>query len=111
MMQISTKPLKRVEVITVSGRVDSSTAPEFERVLKNTLDSGRHQIVLDLEKVDYMSSAGLRALIAALKTARQHSGDVRIANPSSRVTEVLQLAGLTSLFEVYPSQVEAVGSF
>ncbi len=110
-MQISTKPLKRVEVITVSGRVDSSTAPEFEQVLKNTLDSGRYQIVLDLEKVDYMSSAGLRALVAALKTARRHSGDVRIANPSSRVSEVLQLAGLTSLFEVYPSQVEAVGSF
>lgn len=110
-MQIATKPLKRVEVITVSGRVDSSTAPEFERVLKETLEAGRHQIVLDLEKVDYMSSAGLRALVAALKTARRHSGDVRLANPSNRVSEVLQLAGLTSLFEVYPSQVEAVGSF
>lgn len=110
-MQISTKPLKRVEVITVSGRVDSNTAPEFERVLKDTLDAGRYQIVLDLEKVDYMSSAGLRALVAALKTARRQGGDVRIANPSSRVAEVLQLAGLTSLFEVYPGQVEAVGSF
>jgi len=110
-MQIATKPLKRVEVITVSGRVDSSTAPEFERVLKDTLGAGRHQIVLDLEKVDYMSSAGLRALVAALKTARRHNGDVRLANPSNRVSEVLQLAGLTSLFEVYPSQVEAVGSF
>lgn len=110
-MQIATKSLKRVEVITVSGRVDSSTAPEFERVLKDTLEAGRHQIVLDLEKVDYMSSAGLRALVAALKTARRHNGDVRLANPSNRVSEVLQLAGLTSLFEVYPSQVEAVGSF
>lgn len=110
-MQISTKPLKRVEVITVSGRVDSSTAPEFEQALKTALDSGRYRIVLDLEHVDYMSSAGLRAMVAALKTARRHNGDLRIANPSSRVTEVLQLAGLTSIFEVYPNQVDAVGSF
>jgi anti-sigma B factor antagonist len=110
-MEISSKPLKRVEVISVSGRVDSSTAPEFDQALKNALDSGRHHIVLDLEKVDYMSSAGLRAMVAALKTARRHNGDLRIANPSSRVTEVLQLAGLTSIFEVFPNQVDAVGSF
>jgi anti-sigma B factor antagonist len=58
-----------------------------------------------------MSSAGLRAMVAALKTARRHNGDLRIANPSSRVTEVLQLAGLTSIFEVFPNQVDAVGSF
>src|SRR3990172_5242705 len=110
-MQISTRPLKRVEVITVSGRVDSSTAPEFEQALKNALDAGRHHIVLDLENVDYMSSAGLRAMVAALKTARGHNGDLRLSNPSARVAEVLQLAGLTSIFEVYPDQVDAVGSF
>jgi anti-sigma B factor antagonist len=110
-MEISTKPLKRVEVISVSGRVDSSTAPEFEQALKGALDAGRHHIVLDLQNVDYMSSAGLRAMVAALKTARRHNGDVRVANPSARVTEVLQLAGLTSIFEVFPTQVDAVGSF
>jgi len=110
-MQITTKPLKRVEVISVSGRVDSTTAPEFENALKGALDSGRHHIVLDLSDVDYMSSAGLRAMVSALKSARHHNGDLRLANPSPRVAEVLQLAGLTTIFEVFPSQVDAVGSF
>lgn len=111
MLQITTKPLKRVELITVKGRVDSSTAPEFERALQTALENGRHQIVLDLEGVDYMSSAGLRAMVSALKAARKGNGDLRLSNPSNRVSEVLQLAGLTSIFEVYPSQVDAVGSF
>jgi anti-anti-sigma factor len=61
--------------------------------------------------VEYISSAGLRAMVALLRECKKHKGDVRLATPSDRVVEVLSLAGLDTLFDVYDSEAAAVGSF
>ncbi|NTU65960.1 MAG: STAS domain-containing protein [Chloroflexi bacterium] len=110
-MDIETRELKHVNVVTVSGRVDSSTAPEMEKSLQSLLDSGRNHLILDLAATDYMSSAGLRVLVAMHKATKKNGGRMCLAQPSARVNEVLDLAGLTPVFEVYPDLVEAVGSF
>ncbi len=108
---ISKQSMKRVELVTVSGRVDSSNAAEFDNYLQQTVADGHHNVVLELSGINYMSSAGLRAIVALLREAKKHRGDVRIAKPSDRMKEVLQLAGLDSLFEVYDDETAAVGSF
>ncbi len=100
-----------VDVVKVAGRVDSSNAPELDSALKGLQDSNRYKFVIDLAQVDYMSSAGLRTLVSALRTSKKRSGDVRLARPSERVTEVLELAGLTSLFQIFNDQTAAVGSY
>ncbi len=110
-LEITTQEMKRVDLITVSGRVDSSTAPELEEALQGRLDDGRHNLVLDLSDVNYLSSAGLRAMVSALRACKKKGGDVRVANPSERVEEVLELAGLDALFESYDNVTLAVGSF
>ena len=110
-MKIETRELKHVDVVKVSGRVDSATAPDMEKALQGLVDSDRSQIVMDLQEVDYMSSAGLRVLVSMLKAARKNGGDVRLAQPSQRVKEVLNLAGLTPVFQIHTDLVEAVGSF
>lgn len=110
-MHITSRELKRVNIVTVNGRVDSAKAPELEKTLQGLLDSHRNQIVMDLGDVEYMSSAGLRALVSGLKTAKKSGGDLVIARPSTRVREVIELAGLTSVFSLYDEVVEAVGSF
>lgn len=110
-MNIETRELKHVSVVKIMGRVDSATAPDVEKALQELLDSDRHQIVLDLQETDYMSSAGLRVLVSSLKTAKKSGGDLKLAQPSARVKEVLDLAGLTPVFNVYGDVVEAVGSF
>jgi len=110
-MQISSRELKRVNVVTVSGRVDSASAPEMEKSLQSLLDHRRNQIVVELADVEYMSSAGLRALVSALKAAKKGGGDLVIARPSTRVREVIELAGLTAVFSVHDDVVAAVGSF
>ena len=110
-MDLSTNEIQQVTVMTVSGRVDSATAPDLENALKQLVDGNKIRIVLDLTGVDYMSSAGLRAMVSTLKSVKRASGDLRLANPSSRVAEVLRLAGLTSIFSVYSSQTDAVTSF
>ena len=110
-MNIEMRELKHASVVKVSGRVDSSTAPELEKSLQGLLDSERNHLVLDLQETDYMSSAGLRVMVAMHKAAKKNGGGLCLAQPSTRVKDVLDLAGLTPVFAVYPDVVEAVGSF
>ena len=110
-MNIEMRELKHVSVEKVSGRVDRATAPDLEKSLQGLLDSERTRIVLDLQDTEYMSSAGLRVLVAMHKAAKKNGGGLCLAQPSTRVKEVLDLAGLTPVFELYPDVVEAVGAF
>ena len=111
-LSISTNSLKRVDVVTLNGRIDSSTAPEFDAILKSIYQgNNRHNIVIELADVNYMSSAGLRSIVAAHRDCKKRGGDVRLAAPSERVTEVLSLAGLDAIFDTFPDTTTAVGSF
>jgi anti-sigma B factor antagonist len=73
--------------------------------------------VLDLARLDYVSSPGLRVLIEARKRARERKpsdlagGDVRIVHLPPRIREVFELTGFISLFEIYDDLTDAVGSF
>lgn len=111
MVEISTESFKRADLITVSGRIDSSNASELDSALSGLTENGRHNIVLDLSGIEYMSSAGLRAIVGSYRECRTHGGDVRIANPSDRAREVFDLAGLTAIFSIYDDSTSAVGSF
>ncbi|MBM4422339.1 MAG: STAS domain-containing protein [Chloroflexi bacterium] len=64
-----------------------------------------------MDKTDFISSAGVRALIAAQKAVKPKGGKVVLSNPSSKVREVLKLAALESLFPIYDDTESAVGAF
>jgi len=111
-MNVSSVELKRCDLVTLSGRIDSSAAPQVEEVLKEITDAGRFRIVLEMSAVDFASSAFLRVLIKYLKLCRRwNRGDVRLAALSPRIADVLDLAGLTVLFKTFDDATLAVGSF
>jgi anti-sigma B factor antagonist len=110
-MDVTVSEMRRVTLLEVSGRIDSTNATQFGDTLSSQIDAGRYQLVIDLSTVEYISSAGLREMVAALKKVKQFNGDLRIATPSERVREVMELAGLNSIFQIFPTQVEAVGSY
>ncbi len=110
-MEIKSSELKRVRLFEITGRIDSTNATELGAALNEVIDAGQTQLVLDLSNVEYMSSAGLRELVSALKKVKKGTGDMRLAAPSERVMEVLELAGLDTIFSIYDTQVEAVGSY
>jgi anti-anti-sigma factor len=110
-MEISTKEMKRVSLLTVTGRIDSNTAPDLDKALQSLVNANRTQIIVDMKGVEYLSSAALRALVSATKAAKNGGGDVRIAQPSKRVKEVIELAGLAPVITMYEDLVDAVGSF
>ena len=91
-MEITTKQLKRVDLVTVSGRVDSSTAPELDKVLRSITDAERFRICMDLKDLEYLSSAGIKVLISTLKTCKRwNRGELRLANMPPYIAEVLHL--------------------
>lgn len=103
--------LDQVTLVEVSGRVDSATAEQLGAVLSEQFNRGRRYLVIDLARVDYMSSAGLRELVLAFKQAQKLSGDVRLAQPSHRVQEILEMAGLDTIFQIFPARADALASF
>src|SRR5512140_1249494 len=110
--KILTKQYKRADLGEVDGRIDSSTAPQLEQALQKIIDDGRFRIVVDMAEVDFMSSAGLRSLLSALKQVRRFNrGDVRLANMPDKIKKAFDLAGLLDVFKVYDNSVDAVGSF
>lgn len=111
--KVNAKQLKRVDLIELSGRVDSSTAPQFESAIQKVIDDGRYRIVVDFSDVEYLSSAAFRVLISALKQAQKGTrrGDVRLVGVAPKLKEVFKLGGFDELFKFYDKQVDAVGSF
>lgn len=109
---ISVQPGPEAYTVVVSGRVDSSNANELDSTLQQLIKDDHEKLVIQLTDVVYMSSAGLRAIVSALREAKKkRGGDVRIAAPSERVSEVFALAGLNPLFQTYGDVKTAVASF
>lgn len=108
---IVTNNTQDVAIMNVKGRVDSNTAPELDSALANLLNSDRNKIILNLEAVEYLSSAGLRALVRALKDAQASGGDLRLASVSQPIEVILRTVGMLQMFKLYPSEQEAIVGF
>lgn len=111
MININVSEHNKITIIEASGRIDSMNANQLGDALGNEIAEGNLYLVLDLNAVDYMSSAGLREMVSTLKKAKRASGDLRIAQPSDRVREVLEMAGLDTIFKIYATQADAVESY
>ena len=110
-MEIQVTEHKRVNVVGISGRVDGSTAGEFENTLNELTQAGKNNLVLDMSEVAFVSSAGLRVLVNTRKAVKSAGGDIKLAALSQQVIETLDIAGLDVLFEQFADRETAVGSF
>jgi anti-sigma B factor antagonist len=110
-LQIDLTETGAVTVATLKGNVDTVTAESLLVALQEAIASGRAQLVGDLSGVGYTSSAGLRALLGAMKQARQAGGDLRLAGVGDKVRKVLELSGFTSILRLYDDVETAVASF
>ena len=110
-MDVSVEQLGQVALVRIAGSVDGLTADGLQASLRSLLDGGAIRLVGDLSRVDYTSSAGLRALLATLKATRQLGGDFRLAAVQPGVLRVLEMSGFTSILKHYPDVDAAVASF
>jgi len=111
-MEIKAETMKRCELVTVSGRVDSVTAPDLEKALLGLIQAGQKNIVVNLRNTEFISSAGLKALLSALMKLRKSvpAGDLVISEIRPELRESFDLVGFDRLFQFYTEDVHAVGS-
>jgi anti-sigma B factor antagonist len=83
----------------------------FHEELKKAVAAGQRKIVLDLGGVEWMNSSGLGLLISALTTARNSQGDVRLARTTDKITSLLVITKLDSIFSSHASVDDAIASF
>jgi anti-anti-sigma factor len=108
-MEITTKGYEPIELITIKGRVDSIESAGLAKALKAAHHRGKHTIVVDMREVEYMSSAGFRALGDAQRNLkRQQEGEVILAQVPPPVREALELVGFTEYFHMTESVTEAM---
>lgn len=110
-LQIALAEHGAVTVAALTGNVDTVTADDLLTTLQGAIADGRVRLVGDLAGVGYTSSAGLRALLGAMKEARRSGGDLRLAAVGEKVHKVLQLSGFTSILRLYDDVDAAVASY
>ena len=99
-----------VIVVSPHGRIDSTTSALLDRHLQGLAAAGQTRVVIDFTGVDYISSAGLRVLLALAKRGRDHKGRVALFGMNDSVRQVFELAGFVALFTIAPTRAEAVQS-
>lgn len=111
-MKTTVRTVGQVSVVDLSGKI---TIGEGDVVLRDKvlelLDGGHTKILLSLEKVSYMDSAGIGELVACFKKAREKGGIVKLLKPSGKVEDLLQLTKLWEVFEIFDEEPKAVASF
>ena len=94
-----TKTKKGTElVIAIEGRVDTTTAPQLETEIKESID-GITKLVFDFGKVEYISSAGLRVLLSAQKIMNKQ-GEMVVTNCSDDILEIFEVTGFTDILTI-----------
>ena len=102
-MEITARAEQDCTVVAVSGRLDTGTAADFDKQAAAWPGQGPKRLVLDLGQLDYISSAGLRSILALGKKARAAGGSLCLCCPRGVVAEVISLSGFDSFLAVHPS--------
>ena len=98
-------------VVEAGGNVDSVGAEQLGSFLQYEIEAGKRYLVLDLQRVDKLGQDGLWEMVTALKRARRSRGDLRLAQPSDRAREAIEMSGLDQIFRIFESQSDAVASY
>ncbi len=111
-MEITTKQYKHCDLLSIQGKVDSYTAPDLTKAIETVNGNGQFKIVLDMGKLEYMSSAGFRALLIGQRNCKRYNrGEVVLAAVPKKIMDALELTGFIPLFRIFDDVTAAVGSF
>jgi anti-sigma B factor antagonist len=110
-MQISIKEKDEIKIVKIEGKLDTNTAPDAEKQVKKLLEEGNNKIIINFENLDYISSAGLRLLLATAKQLKSDNGDMRVCNLNDVVEEIFDISGFVSILNVFNSEAEALDNF
>jgi anti-sigma B factor antagonist len=110
-MNINTRSRDGIVTIEIIGVLDTNTSPEAESVIGNLLEQGHNRLIINLKDTDYLSSSGLRVLLATAKKLWAIQGKLKICRPNQIVKEILDTSGFSMILDVRESEEQALSEF
>ncbi|MBE0478262.1 STAS domain-containing protein [Candidatus Aerophobetes bacterium] len=110
-MNITQKQEGGIDIFSLNGRFDAHCAADVEEKLNDAISRGARKLLLNLEGTEYISSAGLRVLLAIAKKLKKEGGQIKLCSLQPYVQEVFDVAGFTQIFTICKNLEEAVGDF
>ena len=110
-MEITTTQYNRCDVVKMTGRVDTYTAPKLQETMDAVVESGKNNIVFDMSEVDFLSSKGLWVLTETQKKCKKQRGKLVLVNTDEKIRKSFNLVGMGDYFDIFDDLTAAVGSF
>ena len=111
-MQARRRTVGSVDVVELSGKITIGEGEaDLRRELEDVIEFGQGRILLSLEKVGFMDSAGLGELVACFKRVSEKGGTIKLLRPSGKVADLLSLTKITEILEIFQDEGEAIASF
>jgi len=108
-LQISVRRVDKTTILEVAGEIDLSSSPEVRKMLLHEFTANRTaRVIVNMQRVEYIDSSGVAALIEGLKAARDIGSRLLLSGLSPIAREVLQLSRLLKIFEIYENEEQAL---
>ncbi len=109
-MKITEEPHGRVLVVTATGRLDGNTSSTFAQKIEPLIAGAEPRLLIDCSGIDFVSSAGLRVVLALVKKVKAANGVFALCAVQAPVLEVLDISGFTTMIDVHPARSAALAA-
>ena len=99
-----------IEVVTVEGEIDIYTVPRLRELLIDLAAKNTCQLIVNLDKVEFLDSTGLGVLVGGLKRVRPHDGWLDLVCTQERILKIFRITGLTKVFAIYQTVDQAIAA-
>jgi anti-sigma B factor antagonist len=102
-LNLSTREVDGVTVVTVGGEIDVYTAPKLRDKITELVAAGSYRMLIDMERVEFLDSTGLGVLVGGLKKVRAHDGSLELICGQERLLKIFRITGLSKVFVIHDS--------
>jgi anti-sigma B factor antagonist len=99
-----------IEVIDVRGEIDIYTAPRLRELLIDLVSKNNYQLIVNMDKVEFLDSTGLGVLLGGLKRVRAHDGSLDLVCTQERILKIFRITGLTQVFGIHQTVNQAIAA-
>ena len=100
-----------ISILNLNGFLDAHTSVELEKCFEELISENKFKIIVNFDKLSYISSAGLGVFMAFIETARENSGDIKLCGMSDKIYNIFDMLGFPILFEIYKEENSAIEKF
>jgi len=111
MIDITSRDEGDIKVVVIEGKLNTGASPDAEAFINDLIDDGVTKILLNLEDLDFISSTGLRVILATGKKLSEMGGKLVLCSPNHTVSDVFRMSGFNQMFSVLDAEEDALKSF